>query len=243
MGKQADAEAFSRKLASLKRDGCNVLVVSDAAGRDTACERLLGAPELDRRHVFLATSSDVGTILDRHAPRRTDANSVGVVDATPGSYTRSTTAATTNADALAGGPTASPALSDESWYERIDDLTEFEALLAAARDALDRVAGDADTPGEVRFCVDSLDPLFDAATRGDADEEAMFRFLHVLTSNVREVDGMGHVHVSADVDGRRLATFQPLFDATIRVETDETGTVSQRWTLHDSGYVSDWFEL
>lgn len=243
MGKQVDAEAFSRELASLKRDGCNVLVVSDAAGRDTACERLLGAPELDRRHVFLTTSSDVNTVLGRHTPRRTDANTVGVVDATPGSYTRSAAAATPNAETPAGGPAAGSALGDEPWYERIADFTEFEELLAAAQNAIDRVAGDVDGPGEVRFCLDSLDPLLDATTRDDADEEALFRFLHVLTNNVRGVDAMGHVHVSADIDDDRLATFEPLFDATIRVETDETGTISQRWKLHNSGYVSDWFEL
>ncbi|WP_232687431.1 DUF7504 family protein [Halobacterium zhouii] len=241
MGKHADAEAFSRKLASLKRDGCNVLVVSDAAGRDVACERLLGAPELDRRHVFLSTSSDVNTILDRHAPRRTDANSVGVIDATPGSYTRSAAASAASTDVDTAGPTGG--LVDEAWYERIDDVTDFEALLAASRDALDRVSTAADTAGDVRFCLDGLDPLFDAAARADADEQALFRFLHAVTSRVRSVDGMGHVHVSADIDDRRLATFEPLFDATIRVETDETGTVSQRWRLHDSEYVSDWFEL
>ena len=241
MGKHADAEAFSRELASLKRDGCNVLVVSDAAGRDTACERLLGAPELDRRHVFLTTSSDVDTTLDRHAPRRTDASSVGVVDATPGSYTRSTAPASSSDDTAVGG--AAWELTDEPWYDRVDDVTDFEALLAASRDALDRVAGDVDSPGEVRFCLDSLDPLFDAAARDGADEESLFRFLHALTSRVRAADGMGHAHVSADIDDELLATFEPLFDATIHVQTDETGTVSQRWTLHESEYVSDWFEL
>jgi hypothetical protein len=243
MGNHVDAESFSRELASLKRDGCNVLVVSDAAGREKACERLLGAPELDRRHVFLTTSSDVDTVLDRHSPRRTDANTIGVVDASPGRYARSATASSPNADTSADTLPADSGPREDAWYERIEDLAAFEAMLTATRDALDRVAGDVDTPGEVRFCLDSLDPLFEAVANGDADEETLFRLLHVLTSSVRSVDGMGHVHVSSDIDDRRLATIEPLFDATIRDETDETGTVSQRWTLHESGSVSDWFEL
>ena len=54
-----DAQAFSTELAELKRGGCTVLVASDAPGRGAACQRLLGAPELDRSHVFLTTSTDV----------------------------------------------------------------------------------------------------------------------------------------------------------------------------------------
>ncbi|MCG1002255.1 MULTISPECIES: hypothetical protein [Halobacterium] len=232
MGGHADAEAFSTELAALKRDGCNVLVVSDAEGRDAACERLLGAPELDRRHVFLETAADVSTVLDRHSPRRTDASTLGVVDATPATGARSAAAAPQSGGA--GAPLG-------EWYERVEDRTDFAALTTAVTDAFDRVAAAADTPSEVRLCVDGLDPFFDAVRSGDTTEERLFRFLHLLTSAVREDDGMGHFHVSASADDALLATVEPLFDATLSVETGAEGTVRQRWRLHDSGRVTDWF--
>lgn len=238
MGGQLDAEAFSNELAALKRDGCNVLVVSDAAGRSPACERLLGAPELDRSHVFLTTASDVSTILDRHQPRRTNAGSFGVVDATPGAGTRSAAAATP----AAGGPTLDTD-DVEDWYDRVDGLTDLDTLFTATKRALDRVAVDADGPGELRFCLDGLDPLFGAVERGEADEEALFRFLHMVSSAVREVDGMGHFHASAGVADDQLATVEPLFDATLSIETTPSGDARQRWRLHESGRVTDWFEF
>ncbi|MGB9963855.1 hypothetical protein [Halobacterium sp. CBA1126] len=232
MGEHADAEAFSTELAALKRDGCNVLVVSDAAGREAACERLLGAPELDRRHVFLQTEADVSTVLDRHRPRRTDPSTLGVVDATPETGVRSAAAAT---------PSTELQRPLGEWYERVDDPTDFAALTTAVTDAFDRVAATADNPGELRFCVDGLDPFFDAVRSGDLDEERLFRFLHLLASSVRDADGMGHFHVSASADDDLLATVEPLFDATLSVETDDGGTARQRWRLHDSGRVTDWF--
>ncbi|AHG03168.1 hypothetical protein HALDL1_05855 [Halobacterium sp. DL1] len=238
MGDHVDAEAFSNELAALKRDGCNVLVVSDAPGRGPACERLLGAPELDRSHVFLTTSSDVSTVLDRHRPRRTDAGSFGVVDATTAAGTRSAAASAPTAD----GPTLEIA-DVEDWYDRVDDATDLEALFATTKRALDRVGVDADGPGELRFCLDGLDPLFAAVEAGDVDEEALFRFVHLLSSAVRQVDGMGHFHASASVADDHLATVEPLFDATLSIETTASGAVRQRWRLHESGRVTDWFEF
>jgi len=235
MGEHVDAEAFSNELAALKRDGCNVLVVSDRAGRDAACERLLGAPELDRRHVFLATNTDASTVLDRHSPRRTDPSTLRVVDATPATGARSAAAASTGASDL-----PSPTGRGE-WYGRVDDPTDFAALTTAVTDALDRVAADADSPGEVRLCVDALDSLFDAVRPGGGSEERLFRFLHLLTSAVRDVDGMGHFHVSPDVDDELLGTVEPLFGATLTVDANGDGPVRQRWRLHDSDRVTDWF--
>lgn len=238
MGGRVDAEAFSNELAELKRGGCNVLVASDEPGRGPACERLLGAPELDRHHVFLTTATDVDTVFDRHDPRRTDPGSFAVVDAATG--TRSTAAATPTA----AGPTLdSPGDDTRDWYEAVDSLTDFEALYAATKRALDRVATATDGPGEVRLCLDGLDPFVDAVGRGETDEAALFRFVHLLSGAVRDVNGMGHAHVSTSVDDDVLATFEPLFDATLTIRTTESGAARQRWELHESGRVTDWFEF
>ncbi|WP_089668449.1 DUF7504 family protein [Halobacterium jilantaiense] len=233
MNGDVDAQAFSTELAELKRGGCTVLVASDAPGRSAACQRLLGAPELDRSHVFLTTSADVSEILDRHRPRRTDPGSFAVVDATPD---------TRSAAAASAATTPQPAAGDD-WYARVSDQTDFDDLYATTRDALDRVASDADAPSEVRLCLDGLDPLLEAVEAGDASEEGLFRLLHLLSGAVRDVDGMGHVHVSETVGDGRLGTFEPLFDATVDIETTATGDARQRWRLHDSGRETGWFQL
>jgi hypothetical protein len=238
MSEHADVQAFSNELAALKRDGCNVLVRSDAAGRAPACERLLGAPELDRRHVFLSTAADTETILDRHSPRRTDPSTFRVVDATPDLGARAAATAASETDAFSPDGT-----SADEWCERVPDLTDFESLVTATNGALDDVAEGVDSPGEVRLCVDGLAPFFEAVEAGDTTEEDLFRFLHLVTGSVRAVDGMGHFHVSANVDDELLATFEPLFGATLRIDTAESGTSRQRWRLHDSGRVTDWFEF
>lgn len=236
MGNSVDAEAFSNELAELKRGGCNVLVASDAPGRDPACERLLGAPELDRKHVFLTTSASTSTILDRHEPRRTDPRSFGVIDATPA--TRSAAASSASA-----APSMPDTRTDDDWYARVEEPADFGTLYDTTRQTLDRVAASADSPGEVRLCLDGLDPLIEAVETGDATEEELFRFLHLLGGAVRDVDGMGHVHVSETVAGDVLGTFEPLFDATLTIETTANARARQRWQLHDSGRETGWFEF
>lgn len=228
-----DAQAFSAELAELKRGGCTLLVASDAPGHGTACERLLGAPELDRSHVFLSTAVDVPTILTRHHPRRTDPGSFAVVDAT--SDTRSTT---TTTSAAPTGPTATT-----EWYERAPDHLDLAAVYTTTKAAIDRVAADADGPGELRVCLDRLDTYIDATTAGTIAETELFRFLHLLCGAIRRVDGMGHVHVSASADDDVLGTIEPLFDATVEIETTAGQHARQRWHLHSSGRETGWFQL
>lgn len=226
----ATAEAFSQELAALKREGCNVLVVNDPGGSDAACERLLGGSDLDRRHVFVPTTTSVSHVLDRHEPRRTDQAYFGVVDAST---------ATRNAATTASTPDAGPQIdAGSAWYSSVDDLGDADALFRQIDDHLTRVSEEAESPSEVRFCIDSLDPFFDAMP-----EETLFRFLHAVTSRVREERGLGHCHIAAGVDPDAVATIEPLFDATIYVEATDDGTVKQRWQLHDSGQVTDWFVL
>lgn len=226
----ATAEAFSQELASLKREGCNVLVVNDPNGSDAACERLLGGSDLDRRHVFVPTTTSVSHVLDRHEPRRTDPAYFGVVDAS--------TATRNAAQAMQSPGIAAEVDAGSAWYSKVEELGDADALFREIDDHLTRVSEAAESPSEVRFCLDSIDPLFDAMP-----QETLFRFVHAVTSRVREEHGLGHFHIAAGVDPDAVATIEPLFDATIYVETTDDDTVKQRWQLHDSGQVTDWFEL
>lgn len=225
----AHAEAFSQELAALKRRGTNVLVVNDPNGSDAACERLLGGSDLDRRHVYVPTTTSVGHVLERHEPRRTDPAYFGVVDAT--TATRSATGA------VSPGAATPDLDAGSAWYSSVDDLGDADDLFRAIDAHVTRVAAHADSPSEVRVCIDSLDPLFDALP-----EDTLFHFLHAVTSRVREERGMGHAHIAAGVDPEAIATIEPLFDATIFVERTEDG-IRQRWHLHESDLVTDWFAL
>jgi len=226
----ATAEAFSQELAALKRQGCNVLVVNDPSGSDAACERLLGGSDLDRRHVFVPTTTSVSHVLDRHEPRRTDPAYFGVVDAS--------TATRGAAQAAPSPGSAAQVDAGSTWYSRADELGDADDLYQQIDEHLTRVSEDAESPSEVRLCIDSLDPLFDAMS-----EETLFHFLHAVTSRVRQERGLGHCHIAAGVDPEAIAVIEPLFDATIHVETTDDGTVKQRWQLHESEQVTDWFVL
>ncbi|GGL70847.1 DUF7504 family protein [Halocalculus aciditolerans] len=232
----ADAAEFSRHLAALKDDGCNVLVVNDPNGAADICDHLLGGHDLERRHVYLPTTTDVDDVLARHEPRRTTQNALGVADATAATTTRSVAATSGTATATAG-----PSLDTQpgsAWYSDIDDLTDLETVFDAVHDHVDRIAPQTPAPGELRLCVDSLDPFFDAA-----DEQTLFRFIHGLTNLVRKHDGMGHYHAAAGTGHPTVAVLEPLFDATVYVETTIDGDTRQRWRLHDPDIVSDWMPL
>ncbi|GGM71480.1 hypothetical protein J2752_002248 [Halarchaeum rubridurum] len=236
---ETESAAFSRELAALKRRGCAVLVVDDRAhGSSAACERLLGGDDLERRHVFLTTATPVDDLLGRRAAGAHDRDpaTLGVVDATDAVPTRSAAAASPSTTAPT--PAASePATAARRWYDAVETLDDLAGLYALVEDHVRRVAGDDTDPGELRFCLDALDPFLDAV-----DHEALFRFVHLLTSTVRDVDGMGHVHTASDPRNDPLATLEPLFDATVRVDAGPDG-VRQRWTLTDSGIETDWFPL
>lgn len=228
---ESDAATFSRQLASLKRQGCNVLVVNDRQASDVICERLLGGHDLERRHLFLPTTTPVDEVLDRHRPRRTDPGALGVLDATGANLARSITVDSSTGpdlDGTAGG----------EWYESIDDLSDLEALFESFRTHLERIEPAAPAPGEVRFCLDSIDPFFDAV-----DEEELFRFVHLVTSAIRERRGMGHFHATATIGNPVLSTIEPLFDATIYVDVGPDGEPKQRWRLHEHDLLTDWFTL
>jgi hypothetical protein len=230
MGAETEhAQAFSRELAALKRRGTNLLVVNDPGGSHAACSRLLGGSDLDRRHVFVPTTTSLEHVLDRHGPRRTDPPYFGVVDAS--------TATRRGATAVAPGGNTTQPVPDRAWYSTVDDLGDADELFRQIDQHLTRIAEDADSPGEVRLCIDSLDPLFEAM-----QPETLFQFLHAVTSRVREERGMGHCHIAAGVDEEAIATVEPLFDATIFVEhTDDT--IRQRWRLHEADQETDWFAL
>jgi len=78
-----------------------------------------------------------------------------------------------------------------------------------------------------RVMVDSLTTLLLYSTL-----QTVFRFLHVFTSRVENVDGLGVYTIESTAhDAETLSTLDQLFDGTIDVEADGTATL----TLPDTG--------
>ncbi|GAA0677310.1 hypothetical protein ACFQDG_13155 [Natronoarchaeum mannanilyticum] len=117
-----------------------------------------------------------------------------------------------------------------------DDLSALGADVVDAVDALEARA-EGFEPGELRLCFDSLGPLF-----VDHEPERLFRLLHVVTSRIRQVDGMGHFHLRVDRDSDHVNLLEPLFDAVVEVRDAEAGA-EQRWHLRDGDVSTDWLQL
>lgn len=223
-------ENLSGRLAALKRRGSNLLVVSGPDGTDRVCRQLLGDPDATRRAVFVPTTVGVSDVRSRWTGRE-DPSQFRVVDVTG---TRSPNVI--GSGGLGPGGVAAKA-DDETWYHAVDEPENLPAVGEAVRTAIEAVAADDPEPGTVRLCLDSLDPFLDVAT-----EEAVFRLVHVLTATVRDVNGMGHVHLADRITPVHRSLFEPLFDATVTVESGPDG-IRERWRLHDSGYETGWLAV
>lgn len=246
---------FRRRLAELKRNGCNVLLVG-TDGLDAACERLLGESSAGPRYrLFVTADAGPPTALDRLAAVQsgpyadaatvvnwgTDVRGTGAAD---GSDARR--APDGHGQSFANGQPCAHEVDPESVRQgdatvRIasaegEDLGE---LLAGVEDAVASFEDDAGdlSPAELRLCFDSLTPL---AT--DYDDRAVERFLADLTDAVERVDGMGHYHVSGAYADEAVSWLEPLFDAVVEVRRVD-GRVEQRWHVSDSDLITGWLPL
>lgn len=226
-----ESAPLQRCLRDLKERGCNLLVVNDAEGVDAACDRLGGQDRFGRRRCYVPVTTTVASVLDRHAPSPRRGEYLGVIDATSAGAVRGTAA-----------PIQPGHLdADAEWYTRLDDLGDLPELARLVGTHLDRFAdrGEPLDPGEVRLCVESLDPFLDVPDVDAADLEA---FLESVTELVRKRRAIGHFHVAAGTPPAVRATYEPYFDATLRIRADD-GRVQQRWSIPDADLETDWLPL
>jgi hypothetical protein len=216
MGVEPEGEttSFTRALASLKREGSNLLVVGDAADTThaAACDRLLGDTDGNRQRTLVTT--------DRGACAR---EWTLPYDATEIRYATATRSAAT-------------AVSEPSVAQRVHDLSTLGENVAEAIRTADRRTGGL-VPAQFRLCIDSLEPLVDVHS-----ERSVFRFLHATTNEVRAARGMGHYHLPLPPTDDAIRTVEPLFDAVVEVRDDSDGA-QQRWRLIDSQADTEWLSL
>ena len=101
---------------------------------------------------------------------------------------------------------------------------------------LDDVAGGLD-PAELRVAFDCVGPLL-----SEYPQQAVFRFLHLLTYQIRAVNGTGHVRLSRPLDSDPVRVLAPLFDAVVELRLDGTEAV-HRWHFRDAAVTSEWLPV
>lgn len=111
-------------------------------------------------------------------------------------------------------------------------------IATSVENAVEELAAGGLEPGELRVCLGRLDPLLERSTPSDVEAP-----LDEVLSSVRSARGMGHVHLSPDVDSTAVERLRPAFDVTVQVRTTPDGIHQQRWRLHDAGIDSGWLQM
>jgi len=215
-----ESTAFAQTLSSLKQEGSNILLVGETSGaaHRAACQRLLGDGEEPRRRLYVYAAGSEGCGFAPAVPRADDAARIV-------------------AQSTDDGDAAHPGAPDA--IERTVVGNQLLASLGA--EVIDAVAAyeaehDMD-PAELRLCFDAVTPLL-----REHKSENVFRLLHMVTSRVREVDGMGHFHLPLSRDSDYVHLLEPLFDAIVAVRDGDDG-LEQRWDLMDGGTDTGWLDL
>ncbi|WP_276259719.1 DUF7504 family protein [Haloglomus litoreum] len=219
MGPEGRGDEFGEALAELRRSGSALLVAGAVPDRlhGRTCDELLGTGTDER--LFVRASTGPGSAIEP-----------GITDRVLELDAASRGAATAGASASGPGDVAS---------ESRDGVVGVGPTLAAAGDAFEAELAALDTAAGQgpRVCVDSVLPLVETA-----GEEQAFRFLHLLTSRVRQLGGTCHLHLPLGADSETARTFAALVDATVELRlTDDRP--EQRWHIHGADVRSDWLSL
>lgn len=215
-GGVSETTVLSQRLSELKQNGSSVLVVGqvDEDVHGAACRHLLGAEDATRRRLFVLTR---GTDACACSPDSLDEPHCRIVR---------------------------QASSDEpqDCSDRVESVVENGTIGELGSEIVaqfDELEADADgiDPAEARLCFDSVDSLVE-----QYDSEQVFQLLHVVTSRVRQADGMGHFHAQMPRESDHVNLLEPLFDIVVEMKSGEEAT-QQRWHLDGGDVSTDWIQL
>lgn len=113
-----------------------------------------------------------------------------------------------------------------------------ETVVAAVVDEVCRETADSPDPGELRVCLGSLDALIE---RNDVG--AVSTAVDEVFRAVRSAEGMGHAHLSTDVDASVRDRLRDAFDVTVETRSTPDGVHQQRWRLHAAGIDTGWLAM
>ncbi len=212
MGADPEVDAFAEELAAMKRRGCNLLVV-DPPGDSTLCDELLGDPAEPRCRI----------VVDSGSGRHEDPPEDRVVIELADRHTRSAAASVQDRNPR------------DRAREGCDNPPDLDDLRTRIETAIGRFEHEGLEPGELRLCLGDLPQI-----AVGIEEDRVSDFLEGVTDAVREVNGMGHVHVTPDTATQDR--IESAFDVTIDLQSTPAGR-HYRWHLHDAGLDSGWLVL
>ncbi|UPV73726.1 hypothetical protein M0R89_14410 [Halorussus limi] len=245
-GSQKSIARFRRRLADLKRNGCNILLVGTDA-LDAACERLLGESSAGPRYrLFVTTDARPPTAYARlksvqSGPYGDEAAVVNwQADVRGGSAADDASHETgTLGDESLGDGSGVRDSSDESFARVPVEGDELRDLGSTVEETIERFDADSGglSPAELRLCFDSIVPLV-----ADHEDRDVRRFLLGLTETVERFDGMAHYHLPAEYDSETVRSVEALFDAVVEVRYGGDG-IEQRWHLSEPDMTTHWLSL
>ncbi|WP_265109698.1 DUF7504 family protein [Halosolutus halophilus] len=219
-------DSFTEELSRLKRQGASVLVVGSVhpEHQRRSARRLLGhASDRVRRRVLVSTNSDGHhrSLVDE--PFSSDPHRIVHYE----SQTRSAVAQESGGD----GHTT-PAIDDGN-AATVETLVDLGIAISGAIESFETDV-DGLEPSELRVGVDSLLPLLE-----DYSTEQVFKFVHLTSGRVKDVDGMVHYRLPVEPDTSVVPVLKPLFDVLVELR-DRNGRPQERWSLPDTGHCSGW---
>lgn len=215
-----DPTEFSRILASLKRQGCSVLLVGKP-GRTTSrpvCRQLLGEPTMPHRRRILVQTGPSD-------PNR------GVAGDWPGAYTtvikQSSTTRGIIDDRVSDDQPASVAIVDDS---------DLSALRREVTDTIATYVTSGLDPATLRVCLDGIDPLLTTHDRTDVVD-----FVEGVFERITAEAGLGHAHLNLGMEHTIVRAVRPVFDVIVEVRAGNPP--EQRWHLDDADMVTAWLPV
>lgn len=221
--REVPPSTFRGWLASLKRQGCNVLITGSV--REEVSQRitrkLLGTPTRSRTRILGLTDQDPGDVDALLPGDLASADDVHVVNYGCGTRT---------ADAAASS-------SDQSRAEwRARDLDQFQSDICKAITAAKDLERGYDS-AELRVSLFTLSYLV-----SQYDLEAVEQFVSGVGDHVRGVSGMGHYHFPLPDDSETVRRLAPLFDVRIELR-EKRGLPEQRWHFPERDALTSWVGL
>lgn len=226
-GPGSDATQFPHALDGLEQRGGALLVVGTVPNEqyERVSQHLLGdeRPAAPRRRLVVADDSTAKERLARTGPTTPEYARAVVREGVP--------------ESVRGQPTAADRQPEPTGGARVHHVgPSLDELGLTLTDIIDQFTAAADglSAAELRVAFDCLPELL-----AQYGEETTFRFLHVLTNQIRARGGIAHFHLPEPIADRSIRALEPLFDAVIelRVRDDE---LQQRWHVLGEAVVPEW---
>lgn len=215
---------FRKRLASLKRDGCNVLVTGNVreAVSQRISRKLLGSSDKSRTRILGLTDQDPDDATSLlPGDLVSDDDNVHVLNYACGTRT---------ADAV-----PSSADTSRSEWQR-EDLDQFQSDICKAITTAKDMQRGYDS-AELRVSLFTLSYLV-----SQYESEAVEQFVSGVGDHIRGVSGMGHYHLALADDSETVQRFAPLFDVRIELR-EKRGLPEQRWHFPEHNAVTSWVGL